>query len=425
MSRTLLNSTNRKITGVRLKTKAGATKENKTFCEFFAGIGLVREGLQHSGWACVYANDIDAKKHEMYVARFGDDEHFHLGDVWNTDEVITHIDQSPFLATASFPCIDLSLAGNWKGFEGDHSSTFFGFAKSLDALAHRKPKVVMLENVVGFITSHEGKDFEKAIHALADLGYWMDALVLDARYFVPQSRPRVFIIGVHESLEPWTFNSPSRNLFDHDHSFHESTSPLRPTKLVSLMKSIKISTGWTSKRLPAPKVNRPDLESIIDMDEAQDWWDESAVAKHYTMMSELHQAKVNEMLANGGTFIGTIYRRKRHGSTKAEIRFDGMAGCLRTPRGGSAKQIVILIRDGKLMLRWMSPREYSRLQGVGDFPLMENRNQNLFGFGDAVCVPVIRWIDEMILTPLYERAFPQTPSTARTTASPLRPGSSP
>jgi site-specific DNA-cytosine methylase len=55
----------------------------KTFCEFFAGIGLVREGLAGSGWQCVYANDFDPKKRELYEARFGAG-HFHEGDVWIT-----------------------------------------------------------------------------------------------------------------------------------------------------------------------------------------------------------------------------------------------------------------------------------------------------------------------------------------------------
>ena len=50
----------------------------------------------------------------------------------------------------------------------------------------------------------------------------------------------------------------------------------------------------------------------------------------------------------------------------------------------------------------MSPREYARLQGVSDFPLVGRPNQQMSGFGDAVCVPVIRWIDEKVLTPIYE-----------------------
>jgi DNA (cytosine-5)-methyltransferase 1 len=55
-------------------------------------------------------------------------------------------------------------------------------------------------------------------------------------------------------------------------------------------------------------------------------------------------------------------------------------------------------------MRWMSPREYARLQGAPNFPLVGGRNQQLFGFGDAVCVPAIQWVDRQVLTPLYESA---------------------
>jgi DNA (cytosine-5)-methyltransferase 1 len=61
---------------------------------------------------------------------------------------------------------------------------------------------------------------------------------------------------------------------------------------------------------------------------------------------------------------------------------------------------VILTRGGVLRMRWMSPREYARLQGADDFPLVGTTNQQLFGFGDAVCVPVIKWIDDRVLTPI-------------------------
>ena len=179
---------------------AGAT--GKTFCEFFAGIGLVREGLEPSGWRCVYANDIDPKKQAAYEARFGQSDHFHLGDVWDTAEVIERIQGRPSLMTASFPCIDLSLAGHYRGLDGGHSSTFFGFAKALEALKDRRPPLVMLENVTGFLSSRKGQDFETAAQRLAGLGYWLDAFVLDARHFTPQSRPRVFVIGMAPELKP-------------------------------------------------------------------------------------------------------------------------------------------------------------------------------------------------------------------------------
>ena len=81
------------------------------FAEFFAGIGLVHAGLERSGWRCAYANDIDPKKHEMYRHRFGEADYYHVADIWKTDEVLKQITRPLELATASFPCVDLSLAG--------------------------------------------------------------------------------------------------------------------------------------------------------------------------------------------------------------------------------------------------------------------------------------------------------------------------
>jgi DNA (cytosine-5)-methyltransferase 1 len=79
-----------------------------TVAEFFAGIGLMRMGLDAAGWTTVFANDIDEKKWEMYRDHFGDTGEFHWDDM-HTLEVRRVPDIA--LATASFPCNDLSLAG--------------------------------------------------------------------------------------------------------------------------------------------------------------------------------------------------------------------------------------------------------------------------------------------------------------------------
>ncbi|MGL5096181.1 MAG: DNA cytosine methyltransferase, partial [Planctomycetia bacterium] len=128
-----------------------AASFDKTFCEFFAGIGLVGEGLAPGGWRCVYANDLDPKKLALYVARHGAAGPYHLGDVFDTPTVVEKIPGRPLLATASFPCTDLSLAGGYRGFAGRQSSTFFGFIDALHALGARRPPLVLLENVVGFL----------------------------------------------------------------------------------------------------------------------------------------------------------------------------------------------------------------------------------------------------------------------------------
>jgi DNA (cytosine-5)-methyltransferase 1 len=374
-------------------------RPGKTFAEFFAGIGLVRAGLEHSGWQCIYANDLDPKKEGLYRARFPESGHFHLEDVWQTERVLSRIPGRPFLATASFPCVDLSLCGHYRGLEGEHSSTFFGFAKVLQALGDRQPAVVMLENVRGFINSNGGQDFAAVAKSLAAQGYWLDAFVLDAEYFVPQSRPRVFLLGVKKgggAASPAGGKGP------------QATNPLRPARLVKLMGQVELPTGWVLHDVPTPPPRRVQLADVIDLDDRQEWWPPGEVERHHRMMSDLHRQQVEALLRQGGLHVGTIYRRVRKGSQKAEVRLDGVAGCLRTPRGGSGRQIVLVIDHGRLRMRWMSPREYARLQGADDFPLVGGRNQQLFGFGDAVCVPVIRWIDKHLLTPIYETALTTT-----------------
>lgn len=372
-------------------------ERDKTFCEFFAGIGLVREGLEASGWSCVYANDIDPKKRHAYDARFGASSHFHLGDVGGTGEVTRRVPGRPFLATASFPCIDLSVAGHYRGLvDGFHSSTFFGFANVLESLGDRKPSVVLLENVPGFLSSRRGGDFALAARRLADLGYWLDVIVLDACHFTPQSRPRVFVLGVAAELRPEEGASPGR-LWPSDDS-----SPLRPRRIREFKAKLELSTGWVTLRLPPPPIRVQRLSDVIDTDDGQPWWEEADVRRHAEMMSDLHRRHVEEIVRSGERWVGTIFRRIRDHTQRAEVRFDGLAGCLRTPKGGSAKQIVVAADRGVLRMRWMTPREYARLQGAADFPLVGTTTQQLWGFADAVCVPAIRWIDRHVLTPLYE-----------------------
>jgi DNA (cytosine-5)-methyltransferase 1 len=114
----------------------------KNFAEFFTGIGLVDEGLRPSGWRCVYANDNDPSKKQMYESRNGPVSIYHLEDVSNTAAVVERIPDDVSMATASFPCIDLSLAGHYRGFEGKHSSVFFAFLEVLKILGKRRPKIV-------------------------------------------------------------------------------------------------------------------------------------------------------------------------------------------------------------------------------------------------------------------------------------------
>jgi DNA (cytosine-5)-methyltransferase 1 len=372
--------------------------EQKTFLEFFAGIGLVHLGLRRSGWQCVYANDISEKKEEMYRDEFPDAAYFHREDIWKTDDVVRRITGRAALATSFFPCKDLSLAGQMRGLEGKHSGALFGFIRVMRQLKARglMPPVVLLENVVGLVTGNGGEDFRKTCRAVADLGYYLDAIAVDAKHFIPQSRPRLFIIGTLPEKTPsdaqcgrdWTAEVSRRN-------------GAVSKKLYDVMRSTELLTGWVAHRLPPLPPVKNGIASFIDQDDAQKWWSAEEVAKHLNRTSEAHYADIELRQRTGETWVGTGFRRIRKGTTRVEVRFDGIAGCLRTANGGSARQIVVLIRDGQLKMRWMTPREYARLQGAPEFSIQRGINQSLTGFGDGVCVPVIEWVDENILSKIY------------------------
>lgn len=375
----------------------GEQKEEKTFLEFFAGIGLVHLGLKKSDWRCLYANDISEKKMEMYLDEFSGTDYYHCEDVWKTEEVIKKITKPALLATASFPCTDLSLAGHMKGLDGDHSSSLFGFINVLQELKRREllPKIIMLENVVGLLTSKNGVDFKKTCEAVAQLGFYLDALIVDAKYFTPQSRPRLFIIGIAQDAIPLTAVHQNTHLWQTRLNQRASACSNR---LREAMETIYLPTGWVAFNLPELPSRKKDIMDVIDTDDNQSWWSEEEVNKHLVRMSGAHRQKVEWVRESGQTWISTMFRRIRQGTTRVEARFDGIGGCLRTANGGSARQIVIYVNNHQIKMRWMSPREYARLQGAPSFNIQRGINQSLTGFGDGVCVPVIEWIDKHILS---------------------------
>src|SRR5262245_55688658 len=169
------------------------------FYEFFAGAGMARAGLG-AQWRGSFANDIDEKKSSTYEANWGND-HFVVGDVAHV--TTAQLPGTADLAWASFPCQDLSLAGGGAGLKGGRSGTFWPFWNLMKGLGeeNRAPRMVVLENVCGTLTSHDGKDFATICNALQQSEYALGAIVIDAALFVPQSRPRLFVIAVHESIK--------------------------------------------------------------------------------------------------------------------------------------------------------------------------------------------------------------------------------
>lgn len=377
------------------------------FAEFFAGVGLVREGLEGSGWQCVWANDISADKMSTYVENFGDD-HFHLEDIWKVAaEPENVLPKNVFLYTASFPCTDLSVAGARAGLAGEESGTLNALLKILEQkkVANDLPKIVMLENVSGFLTSHEGKDVVDTVKALSELGFVVDIIELDAALFTPQSRPRVFLIAVIEAIATKFMHiKNSEDLFDTWWQKFDGQPKLRSAKLKKIIASHE-DLRWGLLDIPLPEPRTTILDDIIESDIPDDsslWWPHGRKNHLFSQMNPAHQAKLTKMMENKFFSYGTVFRRMRAGVSMAELRTDGIAGCLRTPRGGSSKQILVRAGNGGWGVRLLTPREYARLQGVRDsFVLPNNINKGYFAMGDAVCVPAIEHLSKYALTPIY------------------------
>ncbi len=363
--------------------------EAMTCVEYFAGIGLVRVGLEKAGWKVVFSNDWSCEKFEMYSSSFKDKfNHYSVKDIFSLHH--SEVPQA-LLATASFPCIDLSLAGNLEGINGQHSSAFWGFTRLIDSQAN-KPPLIMLENVPGWLTSNQGRDFRLTVKALNELGYSCDAYAINASFFVPQSRLRIFVVGtqmhgVQTSIE--IFKKRSLTL---------------KTKALEKAVSENLDLNWNFRGIPPlPQQTIVDLNQVVENLSPDDkrWWSEYEVKRHLSMMSPVNLAYVKKLRDSRSVSYCSMYRRVREGKQRAELRKDGLAGCLRTARGGSSRQMLVRAGKGDIYMRVMTPREYARLQGVPDsYPVPSQVNQALTGFGDAVCVPVITWIALNILNPL-------------------------
>ena len=363
-----------------------------TVAEYFAGIGLFRMGLEAAGWQVIYANDWSTERAQMYKGFFG--EEYQVKDIFSVDS-----EDIPWatLATCSFPCIDLSLAGKRAGINGKHSGAFWGFYDILKRQGEKAPPLVLLENVTGWLYSNDGRDFYVTAKSLNELGYACDVFMLNARSFVPQSRPRLFMIGVKSVAE----------LGDCVH-FIARSKRLMPPRLRKLMRENNhIQWVYLDIPEPPPYKNEGFSEDIVEnfsQDDAR-WWSEEKVDKHLAMMPPPHLARIKHMARQKKNRFRTFFRRRRAEGQRAEVRHDDIAGCLRTAVGGSGKQFLIAAGNDSIRMRTLTAREYARLQGVPDtFPIVaDTERQSLSAFGDAVCVPAVSWLATEILIPLTKK----------------------
>lgn len=359
------------------ETKVDLSGAPFTMHEFFAGSGLVAYGLKGM-FSPVWSNDINERKATVYKANFVHD-HFLLGDIKNVNGAELPV---AHLSWASFPCQDLSLAGNMKGIFADRSGLVWEYLRVLDEIKD-KPRVLALENVSGLLVANNGENYRNLHQALRERGYRCGAVFLNSELFLPQSRPRIFVIAVRDDVR-----IPAGITGEGPNWLHNKVAAALGTDL----------EGWIWWKTEKPEKPSIKLENILDYDAPFDKDD----------VLRLVPQRIMDELNSYESVVATGYRRTREGHQQLELRFDGIAGCLRTPAGGSSKQYVVVRRNGENHARLLTVREAARLMGAPEsYSLPGSYNDGYFAMGDAVVLPVAKFIGERFLLPLAQAAYQQ------------------
>ena len=371
---------------------------------------MARLGLGPA-WRCTFANDWCEKKAAAYRAYFGEAPYV-VADVASLKAA--DLPGTPVLVWGSFPCQDLSLAGTGAGLAGARSGTFRPFWNLVRALVRdgRAPRIVVLENVTGALTSHGGRDFTAIVRVMAREGYRVGALVMDAVRFVPQSRPRLFVVAVRADVAlPAGVEAPDGSGAWRTESLRRAYEQLPPG----------LRRAWAWWNVPVPSAPVAPLASVIEDEPTATTWHSWRQTDHILdLMAPLHRQKLRQAQRQSHAAIGMVYRRTRREGQRAEVRFDDVSGCLRTPAGGSSRQTVLVVEGRMIRSRLLSPREAARLMGVPDrYPLPARYNDAYHLFGDGVVVPVVRWLSEHLLIQLARARRVRRNTTRAATDNPI------
>jgi DNA (cytosine-5)-methyltransferase 1 len=345
------------------------TTVNFSFIDLFAGIGGIRLGFESIGGNCVWTSEYDKFSQQTYLAKFG---HAHplAGDITkiSSTEVPAHN-----VLLAGFPCQPFSIAGVSKknslgrphGFECNTQGTlFFDVAR---IIKEHQPEAILLENVKNLKSHDKGNTFAIIRETLEEeLGYHMQYRVIDARYFVPQHRERIFMVGFREKTD-----------FDF-------SSLVLPDKKPIMGDILHPEDGTEADCYP-----------FTDAD--------GKVADKYTLTPNLW-----EYLQN----YAKKHREAGNGFGFGMVGKDSVARTLSARYHKDGSEILVSQGPDKRPRR-LTPRECARLMGYPeDFPITVSDTQAYRQFGNSVVVPVIRAIAEH-MRPHLRAALAKKPKVAK------------
>ncbi len=357
------------------------------FLEFFAGSGLVSFALAPF-FNAVWANDICPKKTAVFTAN-------HQGRFFQPGSITdVHGESLPasILSWASFPCQDLSLAGKGEGIRAKRSGLVWEWLRVMDEMPQRPP-LLAAENVVGLVSVDGGAHYRELHLALAERGYQIGAMLLDAVYWLPHSRPRIFVVALDARVA-----IPEKLIAEKPAWVHSA----------AIQKAASGLENWVWWHLPKPEARTLSLSEIVDF--SLPCQDAAASRKNLAMVPPTHLRRLEEC----GLPVVPGYKRIRNKKQVLELRFDDTAGCLRTPAGGSSRQYLVIRQGDEWRTRILSPREAARLMGAPEtFKLPGGFNDGYKAMGDAVAAPVAAYLARHLLSPLAAAYNVYTSKTTR------------
>lgn len=345
------------------------------FLDLFAGIGGFRLGLEQAGHQCVGYVEWDEFARKSYEAIYNTEGEWTWYDVTTID--YRDIPRSDCW-TFGFPCQDISVAGEQKGFGGNRSSQFFAVTKRLRQIkewdSEKMPSYLLIENVKNFLSVNRGWDFLEAQIELDEIGYNLEWDVLNSRDFgVPQNRERVFIVG---------------------HLRGRSTRKVFPVRGTSCeANSIDIIAHRKGYRRNTQVFNPTGITETLDTGQG-------GGRGHYTI-SKVENENHNEQ----GVFvkdIKCINPRKKDGSqTYQQDRVYETEGNMVALSSQLSGRFNIVDPIDKYRIRKLTPRECWRLQGFPDWAFDKaaevNSDSQLYKqAGNSVTVNVIEAIGKKL-----------------------------
>lgn len=365
-----------------------------TTVELFAGIGGFRLAADDLGLKTVWANDIKPMSCEVYRERFGTDA-FVEGDIWTLMHQIPEHD----VLTAGFPCQPFSAAGKKEGIRDPRGTLFESIVQ---VISHRLPQFFVLENVKRLLSMEHGEHFATVLSALAELDYFIEWRVLNAKHFgLAQNRERVVIVGTRhpriaiEHLDVLSMlrlssveeirQSSQRILHGLNQVMHWKSLSEHGTKFPNW--GVAYKGRFFSHDLSAFTEAKPQLSlrDILEIDPPPEY------DLTESTLSRLSQNEPVEKFVNGVEILSN-----QGGGARMGYTIFGTAGLAPTLTASTSRHYERYFINNRY--RRLTPKEYARLQGFPDSHCNVARGYDQYSLlGNAVPPPMVKWVLQKLI----------------------------